>query len=309
MNSLSIIFNKFLFKLFKVSDVRSALGPLLYCLNIFGMVDIDIKQHSLKCLRIFLMFSLYIWGCIMLFQHIEYAQMYKGHAIKILAFLFEIISGMLNVVVFYYSRIGKSNTFRRWYESFNKIDYCLNKIEIFIDYFKIAQIIFVQVFSCMIIFVITFTLCFINGYWNFNFIMTAGFVFPIVNQGLFYSEFFSAFLLILERLKLINRKLYRKDSKSDYIKNMVLLQEQLIDMSAIIVQLNGPVDIATRFINLVVTVFGVYNLAFAIIEHNETKSYIVLTVLGIICNQISAFTFLAIAQECSKEVCNKILFK
>lgn len=296
---MKIILKRKLYKLLKVGDMNGALKPLLLCLNIFGMLDIDLKKHPLKCLRIIIMISLYSLGCIMLLQDINYDQIYKGYAIEIIGLLIEIFSGILSVIVFYLSRIGKSHLFRKWYESIKNIDNSFQRMETFVDFHKTAQTILAQVSCCVLNFTIIFVSLLVNTSWNF--ITAAGFLFPMAIQALFYCEYFNAFLLILQRLEIINEKLYKHSIKSEYVERMLSCQVQLINMSEEIVRLNGPTDICTRLISLIITVFGFYGVIF---NNNDTTTFALLVLPGIILNHLSTFMFLRISQRCVTEVCN-----
>lgn len=303
-------YNKCLLKIFKVHDIRSGLKPLIYCLNIMGMNDLDLKQYPLNCIKCFVIVILFSYGCAKIACGLPYYAMHKGYAVEILYIIFIVSSGYVSVIVFYISRFNQSVHFEKIFQNLDEVDKDFKKMQICFDYLQLARTTFIQVvFSVLCIF-LTFIMFVTADSWKFNVVVVITFMFPFLNQSFYYCEYIDFFYLILERYKHINTQLRKirinyETESLPFINDLILMQNKLYDSSELLVHLNGPTDVATRLISLIVTVFTTYSFLYSVASGSSAGADTINAIFGMFCNQIYAFMFLRTTQRCMLEV-NKL---
>lgn len=294
----------FLKKYFEARDVQSALWPLTYYLNILGMINIDVKEYPINCIKCFLVVILFSYTCIRVFERIPYKKIFDGYAIDIISICMLLTSGLTSVVIFYFTRFGQRLNFREWFTDVNKIDEILKEILVVLDYFKLIQNIFLQLITVTISVIISWVLCIYRSSWNIDLQAGIAFIFPFLHMSLYYCEYICQFYVILERHIFINTELYKLKYTGDsyHSGKLVWAQSKLCDLSENLVVLNGPIDVVARLISLVITVFSAYNIIEIYFSNSEDNVHIFNLVFGVFCNQYLAFVLLKISQKCMHEV-------
>lgn len=303
-------YNRFLLKIFKVHDIRSGLKPLINCLNFMGMNDLDLKKYPLNCIKCFVIVILFSYGCAKLACGLPYYTMYKGYAVEILSAVFILLSGYISVLVFYINRFHQSVHFEKIFKNLDEVDERFKKMQICFDYLQLARATFIQVVFSVLCICLTFIMFVTAKSWKLNVDVLIAFMFPFLSQSMYYSEYINFFYLILERYKHINTQLRKirisyEISSLTHINDLILMQNKLYDSSELLVHLNGPTDVATRLISLIVTVFTTYSFLYSVASGSSAEIDTINAIFGMICNQIYAFMFLRTTQRCMFEV-NKL---
>lgn len=294
---------------FKANNLYLSMRPLTYSLKLFGMYHYNMKNEPLLFLRSLIILLAYIVASIRFFWATSYKKIYEGYAIEILSPLFEISCGFICVMSYYVGILRNSKFFSTWYTNIGKIDQMFVVLGYDLNYQKTFKMVFAYVIISVSSAFLILYMSHATSVYGVRIQLLLAFIYPFLNQNLYMTGFICSLHILQERGFKVNLIIHNnryKINTSTYKSIQVSLEihDKLCDMMLLLVKVNGPLDLCTRLLNLVVLVCSVYSIPFAIANFSYSGHFAFNLIFGVALNQIFTILLLRIAQKCVFEVSN-----